>query len=89
MREVLQEAIDRYGTNAQLMMVLEEMSELQKEICKFWRGKDNRAEIAEEVADVEIMLAQVRMIFQIEDIVDDQIEKKIDRLRDRLMEEFP
>lgn len=82
--EILQEAIDRYGTDAQLKMVLEEMSELQKEICKFWRGKNNREQIAEEVADVEIMLEQVRIIFQIEDVVDDYISQKISRLRDRL-----
>lgn len=82
--EILQQAIDRYGMDAQLKMVLEEMSELQKEICKFWRGKDNLEQIAEEVADVEIMLEQVKMIFQIEDIVDDYIPKKISRLRDRL-----
>lgn len=88
MIEILQEAIDRYGTEAQLMMVLEEMSELQKEICKWFRGKRDRDAVADEVADVEIMLEQVRMIFQIEDIVDDQIEKKVNRLRDRLMEDF-
>ena len=82
--EILQQAIDRYGMDAQLKMVLEEMSELQKEICKFWRGKNNREQIAEEVADVEIMLEQVRMMFQIEDIVDDYISQKISRLRDRL-----
>ncbi len=82
--EILQEAIDRYGMDAQLKMVLEEMSELQKEICKFWRGKDNLEQIADEVADVEIMLEQVRIIFQIEDVVDEHISQKISRLRDRL-----
>ena len=45
------------------------MSELQKEICKsirFSRIKF-RNQIAEELADVEIMLEQVKMIFDIED----------------------
>lgn len=84
MREILQEAIDRYGTEAQLMMVLEEMSELQKEICKWFRGKQDRDAIADEVADVEIMLEQVRIIFQIDDVVDEHISQKISRLRDRL-----
>lgn len=84
MREILQEAIDRYGTEAQLMMVLEEMSELQKEICKWFRGKRDRDAMADEVADVEIMLEQVRIIFQIDDVVDEHISQKISRLRDRL-----
>ena len=84
MREILQEAIDRYGTEAQLMMVLEEMSELQKEICKYFRGKRDLEAMADEVADVEIMLEQVRIIFQIDDVVDEHISQKISRLRDRL-----
>lgn len=45
-----------------MKMLLEEMAELQKEICKAWRGKDNEVEIAEEVADVEIMLEQIKLI---------------------------
>ena len=60
---LLQRAIAKYGKDAQMKMVLEEMSELQKEICKLWRGKDNRDAIAEEVADVEIMLNQLHVIF--------------------------
>ena len=42
---VLGDAITTYGEQAQEAMLLEEMSELQKEICKHWRGKDNVAEI--------------------------------------------
>ena len=86
MREILQEAIDRYGTEAQLMMVLEEMSELQKEICKWFRGKRDRDAIADEVADVEIMLAQLKMIFDIDRKVFDHKEQKVKRLYNRLSE---
>ena len=84
MREILQEAIDRYGTEAQLMMVLEEMSELQKEICKWFRGKRDRDAIADEVADVEIMLEQVKIIFDLHGEVNEHIDRKIERLRYRL-----
>lgn len=34
----LELAVKKYGPEAQLKMMLEEMSELQKEICKLWRG---------------------------------------------------
>lgn len=84
MREVLQEAIDRYGTESQLMMVLEEMSELQKEICKWFRGKRYPDAIADEVADVEIMLEQVKIIFDLHGEVNERIDRKIERLRYRL-----
>ncbi len=81
---ILQKAIDTYGADAQEWMVIEEMSELAKEICKNKRGKDNRNEIAEEIADVKIMLAQLEMIFGIQSEVGKHYEAKIDRLNQRL-----
>ena len=58
------EALNKWGAEAQTLMVFEDMSELQKELCKRARGKDNREAIAEEIADVQIMLEQM-MILQI------------------------
>ena len=49
------------------------------------RGKDNEVEIAEEVADVEIMLAQIKMIFGIDTSVEVYRDAKIERLRQRLI----
>lgn len=63
--KVLSQAISTYGENAQLDMVIEEMSELTKEICKHKRGADNRDEIIDEMADVYITLEQIKMIFGI------------------------
>jgi len=85
----LVKAIDRYGCDAQLKMALEEMSELQKEICKFWRGKDNKEQIADEVANVEIMLAQLKMIFGIETEVKQHVQRKLKRLAVRLASNHP
>lgn len=81
---VLQNAIDTYGKDAQEWMVIEEMSELAKEICKNKRGKDNQKEIAEEIADVKIMLAQLEMIFGIQKETERFYKSKIDRLNQRL-----
>ena len=50
-------ALSRYGAQAQIMMVFEEMAELQDVLCKFLRGRvdgDTLANIAEEIADVGI-----------------------------------
>ncbi len=60
--------IDHYGHESQKMMLLEEMAELQKEICKEFRGELNKDTITEEVADVLIMLEQVQMMNDISDI---------------------
>lgn len=83
-QRTLEMAINKYGEEAQIKMLLEEMSELQKEICKFWRGKDNSVDIADEVADVEIMLDQTKMIFGIEEVVATHRRMKINRLAERL-----
>lgn len=83
--EILSAAVATWGKDAQAKMLLEEMAELQKEICKVWRGKDNEVEIAEEVADVEIMLAQIKMIFDIDTSVGVYRDAKIERLRQRLI----
>lgn len=77
-------AIAKWGNQAQVMMVFEEMSELQKELCKNWRGKDNIEQIADEVADVEIMLDQLKMIYEIKDKVREHRAFKVMRLRKRL-----
>ena len=83
---LLQRAIAKWGEDAQMKMVLEEMSELQKEICKLWRGKDNRDAIAEEVADVVIMLDQLELMLDIQYQVEQYRQKKLRRLQKRLEE---
>lgn len=86
--EVLQKAIDTYGINAQKVMLFEEMSELQKEVCKTMRGADNRAELVDEIADVYIMLEQIKLMEGICDgTVQHFINKKIERLKERISKE--
>ena len=45
-----------------LVIAMEEMSELQKEISKCLRGKGNRSDLLQEMADVYICLAYVQAI---------------------------
>lgn len=81
-REVCQRAIMQYGIESQLNVAIEEMAELQKEICKFNRGQGDIEHIKEECADVYIMLTQLQMIFDIE--IGKEIDRKVTRLEDRL-----
>ena len=82
--KVLQRALDTYGSLPQIVMVFEEMSELQKELCKYLRGKYSPANIAEEIADVEIMLEQMKMLYCCADDVRDGRRRKVARLKKRL-----
>lgn len=81
---IYRRAIEKYGEDAQLWMVIEEMSELAKEICKYQRGKRCPADIADEIADVEIMLEQATMIFGVGALVSRHMDEKIKRLKARV-----
>ena len=63
-KEVLQKAILRFGEKLQLRQVQEEAAELIVAINHFIRFKDDfhRHELLVEVADIEIMLEQLRLI---------------------------
>lgn len=80
-------ALSCYGAQAQITMVFEEMAELQDVLCKFLRGRvngDTLAGIAEEVADVGIMLDQMAILYEVEDKVAQQRAYKVKRLQERL-----
>lgn len=49
--EVYKQMINKYGKKAQMLIAVEEMSELQKEILKFLRGRCNQQNIAEELEE--------------------------------------
>ena len=82
--QVYENALNRYGKEAQMIVALEELSECQKEICKILRGDGNLKNLAEEIADATIMLEQLRLIFQINDEECMEMDAKITRLDNRL-----
>lgn len=82
--KLLTAAINTYGHMPQKLMAIEEMSELAKEICKDFRGNNNRDKISEEMADVEIMLAQLKLIYSNHGSVRKWTNIKLRRLAQRL-----
>lgn len=56
---ILRGAISRYGCGSQIHKAIEEMCELIRALARC----DDRENIAEEMADVRIMLAQLEIIF--------------------------
>ena len=78
------EAVRAYGKQSQLVMAMEEMSELTKELSKNLRGADNFKALAEEIADVEIMLEQLKVIFRNRALGDRIRANKLVRLSDRI-----
>lgn len=79
-------AVKKYGKISQLIMCMEEMAELTKEISKSIGGVDNSSAISEEIADVEIMLEQLRVIYHNRSEVDTIKADKLRRLAYRMEE---
>ena len=85
--EICRAALEAFGAEAQITMVFEEMAELQDVLCKFLRGRvdeDTRTHIAEEIADVEIMLQQMLMLFDCAGQVEGFRRYKLERLAERI-----
>lgn len=95
-KEIMQKAINTYGLENQMIKTIEELSELSQALCKAvvrlnqpngatltddLKSVDN---IFEEICDVEIMLAQCKIMFQCEKEVQDWKDKKLKRLKSRL-----
>lgn len=80
--------INHYGTLNQKLIAIEEMAELQKAIVKTIRqnSKENTEAIIEEIADVQVMLEQLKMIFSCRSKTDEIMDAKIDRQIKRVMD---
>lgn len=85
--EIYKAALSLWGPDVQTRMVFEEMSELQKELCKAARGKKNKAAIAEEIADVSIMLEQMILLHECAGEVAEYKARKLERLAAWIAEE--
>lgn len=84
-QDVYKEAILKKGKSHQLIVAIEELSELQKEITKSLRGHLNIDHLIEEIADVQIIIEQLMLMFEVKN---EEIEReknyKISRLYERI-----
>ncbi len=85
-RKIYDDAIEFFGVTSQKIMVIEEMSELTKELCKELRNRGNVEQIADELADVEITLAQIKIIYDIHQKVEEHKDFKLNRFAKNLAE---
>lgn len=81
---ILREVVGFYGADMQLNICIEELSELIKELCKSKRGLGDYENIAEEMADVRIIMEQLYIIYGNADAVQRWYLHKLNRLQERL-----
>lgn len=84
-KDIFDTAITTWGDEAQIDMAIEEMAELTTALLHARRNRE--ANVAEEIADVRIMIAQLEIIFKNGDDVERIRKEKIDRLARRLFGE--
>lgn len=81
---IISKALEHFGPVPQQMKAIEEMAELTKEICKEISGLlSNREAVIEEIADVQIVLWQMQLLYGV-DRVQDRIKFKLRRLENRM-----
>lgn len=87
-KEELIQVIKNYGIHSQTIMLFEEMSELQKEVCKLYRKRGTIDHVIEELADVVIMLEQLQLMLNLEENkLQEIVDYKMDRLKKRMESE--
>jgi NTP pyrophosphatase (non-canonical NTP hydrolase) len=63
LHELCMRAVRAWGIQNQSDMVIEESGELSDAILKFRRGRASKEKVIEEIADVQIMLEQAKIMF--------------------------
>ena len=85
MHDTLKKVVKHYGNDSQMIKTIEELSELQKELCKYINGEQNTKNIYEEMADVSIMIYQLSLIMGItQHTIQPYIDYKLRRLEQRI-----
>jgi len=87
--KILDKAIETWGIDAQLEMVIEECLELALALQKLKRLRGDMTQkeknVIDEIADVKIMIKQAEKIFG-SDQVNERVDFKMNRLNERLSE---
>lgn len=88
---IFKQALNTYGLGMQTVMLCEECAELTKASTKLLRNGDSKElviALTEEMADVLIMIEQMKIAYQIKDVdVEVLMNRKIIRLKETLMKE--
>ncbi len=81
---IYEQAINKWGVYPQTLMAIEELAELQVELAKLLNGRVPAANIITEMADVEIMMEQLKVMHGFHRAVEEEKQRKLARLEQRL-----
>ena len=82
--EVCALAVGTFDDTENNTVAIEELSELQKEVCKRMRGAENDDHMSEGIADAEICIEKLKIRYGLRERVEDWRRKKVERLRKKI-----
>lgn len=82
--ELCRAALQFFGNEHQIRKCMEELSELSVAVCHCYDGKDSVRHVAEEIADVENLIEQMKILFNCHDQVDRQRRFKLEALANKM-----
>ena len=75
------QVLDKWGADTQILKAVCELNELSLALLHYREGKISEDEILTEMADVEIMTNQLKLVFGFfEEELDDEVNKKLNKL---------
>ena len=84
-KSIIAKSIKHYGEEIQSTVCMEECAELIQEVSKAKRGKPDKNNMAEEIADVLICIEILKQIYDIPDYsIENWIERKQERMARRM-----
>ena len=84
---MVEDVIVHHGEERQIDKAIEEMAELTKSLMKHRYKEGSYSQVAEEIADVMVMLPQLICLYNAKEDVDKIANLKIVRLKDRMISE--
>jgi len=83
-KEICLAALQTWGSKIQKLIIFEEIAEFLKTYAKSVRTKNNYDELISEIADMEIVLQQLKILYDAENDVENLVSSKLQKLENKL-----
>ena len=86
-KEICIAAMQTWGPKVQKLIIFEEIAEFMKTFAKCVRTKGNYEELINEIADMEVILQQLKFMYDAESDVEKIVSSKLQKLEEKLWSE--
>ena len=86
-KEICLAALQTWGPKVQKLIIFEEIAEFLKTYAKCIRTKGNYEELISEIADMEVILQQLKFMYDADEDVEKIVSDKLHKLEEKLWSE--